>query len=69
MLCYIIGNLLVSQLTKYGNIVIGVIYYDNQKSQIILFEYLHNIIIMTMVIENIILYYTIVVRTRILFET
>lgn len=31
-----IGNLLVSQPTKYGNTVIGVIYYDNHKSQIIL---------------------------------
>jgi len=53
MLCYIIGNLL-SQLTKYSNTVIGVIYYDNQKSQLILFEYIHDIIIMIMVIENII---------------
>lgn len=65
MLCYIIGNLLVSQLTKYGNTVIGVIYYDNQKPQLILFEYIHDIIIMIMVIENIILYYTIIVGTRI----
>lgn len=54
---YIIGNLLVPQITKYDNSVIGVIYYDNQKSQIIFFEYLHNINIMIMVIENIILYY------------